>query len=205
MSGLDRPRATYQDVLDAPPHVVAELIGGELYLSPRPGLAYAAVVRALASALGAPFARGEGDPRGWIVLLEPELHLGEDVLVPALAGWRAERLQAPPARPGDEPAPDWVCELLAPATEKTGRARKLPLYAAHGVGHAWLVNPAQRFVEVLRRTGEGWLALAAHGDAARVCAEPFAAIELELGLLWADREPAIPSSITSCGSGAAAG
>jgi hypothetical protein len=47
----------------------------------------------------------------------------------------------------------------------------------------------QRTLEVLRLTPEGWLTLAVHHDDQRGRAEPFDAIELELGVLWADLEP----------------
>jgi len=39
-----------------------------------------------------PFRRGRGGPGGWVLLFEPELHFGADVLVPDLAGWRRERM-----------------------------------------------------------------------------------------------------------------
>lgn len=48
-------------------------------------------------------------------------------------------------------APDWVCEVISPSTGALDRARKLPLYAAAGVGHAWRVEPLERTLEVLRR------------------------------------------------------
>ena len=36
--------------------------------------------------IGGPFDRGRGGPGGWWIIDEPELHLGEDILVPDLAG-----------------------------------------------------------------------------------------------------------------------
>ena len=64
-----------------------------------------------------------------MLLDEPELHLGSDVLVPDLAGWRRERLPYI----GDEAyfvlPPDWVCEVLSPSTEKRDRSAKLSIYA----------------------------------------------------------------------------
>ena len=64
-------RATYQDVLDAPEHMVAEIIGGELRLSPRPGGPATAVGSAIGEELGPPFKRGRGGPGGWLILDEP--------------------------------------------------------------------------------------------------------------------------------------
>ena len=48
-------------------------------------------------------------------------------------------------------APDWVCEVLSPATARLDRASKLGVYAREGVRHVWLIDPIQRLLEVLRR------------------------------------------------------
>jgi Uma2 family endonuclease len=118
---------------------------------------------------------------------EPELHLGGDILVPDLAGWRRERM---PAVTADEPyftlVPDWACEVLSQSTEAMDRARKLPIYGREGVQHVWLVDPLQRTLEVLRRQNTEWLIAGVYEGEAKVRAEPFEALELELGVLWAD-------------------
>lgn len=85
--------------------------------------------------------------------------------------------------------PDWVCEVPSPSTEKRDRAEKLEIYARERVPNAWLINPVQRTVEVFRLTSHRWLTLAVFHDDQRVRAEPFDAIELDLGMLWADLEP----------------
>jgi Uma2 family endonuclease len=186
MAPSSRPRATYQDVLDAPAHLVAEIVDGELTLSPRPSGPHAMVATALAGELVPPFGSGRGGPGGWIILFEPELHLGADILIPDLAGWRRERLPSIEDVPYFTLAPDWLCEVLSPSTEKLDRASKLGRYAAAGVGHVWLVNPSQRTLEVFRRHEDKWLCLRVHTDDARIRAEPFEAIELDLSVLWAD-------------------
>ena len=81
-------RATYQDVLDAPAHRVAEIIDGTLYTHPRPSMPHALASSSLVSDLSNPFQFGRGGPGGWWIIDEPELHLGEDILVPDLTGWR---------------------------------------------------------------------------------------------------------------------
>jgi Uma2 family endonuclease len=186
MADPARRRATYEDVLAAPENLIAEVIDGELILQPRPAGRHSAVTTALGEELGPPFKRGRGGPGGWLILFEPELHLKNDILVPDLAGWRRERLPSI----GDEAyfviRPDWVCEVLSPSTEKRDRSAKLAIYAREGVPNAWLVNPVQRTVEVLRLVSEKWLTLAVHHDDQRVRAEPFDAIELDLSVLWAD-------------------
>ena len=186
MAATNRPKATYQQILDAPGDKVAEIVGGDLRLSPRPAMPHASVASALGEELGPPFKRGRGGPGGWILLDEPELHLAEDVVVPDLAGWRRERLPVVPDAAFVSLTPDWVCEVLSRSTEKLDRAEKLPIYASAGVRHAWLVDPRLRTLEVLRLHDEKWLTLAVHHDDVRVRAEPFDAIELDLAVLWSD-------------------
>lgn len=81
-------------------------------------------------------------------------------------------------------SPDWVCEVLSPSTEAMDRADKLPVYAREGVAQAWLVDPLAKTLEVLRLDGDTYRVIATWRESARVRAEPFDAIELDLSLLW---------------------
>jgi Uma2 family endonuclease len=131
-----------------------------------------------------PFFRGRGGPGGWIILLEPELHLGDDVLVPDLAAWRAERMPVVPEGAYFELAPDWICEVLSRSTEKRDRAQKLRIYARERVQYAWLVHPRRRTLEAYKLHGGRWLSMATLKDDERARVEPFDAIELDLAQLW---------------------
>lgn len=185
MADPAKRRASYADVLAAPPHKVAEILDGELELQPRPASLHAAASTALGEELGPPFKRGRGGPGGWVILDEPELHLGSDILVPDLAGWRRGRMPEIPDAPYFDLAPDWVCEVLSPSTYAVDRGKKLPIYARERVSHAWLLEPKARVLEVLRLDSSSYrIAATFHGEA-RVRAEPFDAIELELAILWA--------------------
>lgn len=179
-------RATYQDVLDAPEHMVAEIIDGELHLSPRPGAPATSVASNLGDELGPPFKRGKGGPGGWIIVDEPELHLADDVLVPDLAGWRRERMPVVPGGAAFELSPDWVCEVLSKSTEKRDRTQKMRIYARSGVQYLWLVHPRRRSLEAFRLHDGKWLLIATLKDDERARVEPFDAIELDLPSLWAD-------------------
>jgi Uma2 family endonuclease len=170
--------------LEVPPHRVAEIIRGGLVTHPRPAVAQASAATALLSELFAPFRRGKGGSGGWIILLEPELHLGADILVPDITGWRREHLPTLPNGAWIAQPPDWVCEMLSPGTAATDRADKLPIYAEHGIAHACLVDPLARTLEVLKSSTQHWSLLGTYRDDARVCAEPLDAIELELAVLW---------------------
>jgi Uma2 family endonuclease len=192
MGDPPKPRASYEDILRAPPHKVAEILDGELVLSPRPAGPHAAAKTALGEELGPPFKRGRGGPGGWIILYEPEVHIGADVVVPDLGGWRRETMAVVPREPAYFTVrPDWVCEVLSPATERYDRGNKLALYARAGTAHAWLINPLQRTLEALRLNAETpgrWLTLGVYRDDAKVRVEPFEAFELDLGVLWLDVE-----------------
>jgi len=179
--------ARYEDLLDLPDNVVGEIIAGRLLTSPRPALKHARASSVLGIRIGNPFdLGGGGGPGGWWILDEPELHLGTDILVPDLAGWRRERLPSLPQTAWFAQAPDWVCEVLSPATASTDRVLKLPRYAAAGVGHCWLIDPDARTLEAYANQDGRWLLLGTWADQDVVAIEPFAAIELDLSHLWVD-------------------
>lgn len=177
-------RATYQDIIDLPPHQVGQIIDGELFVQPRPAMPHSDAGSNLGGILVPPFRHGSGGPGGWIIAFEPELHFGEDVLVPDLAGWRRERLPESPSAPYITLAPDWVCEILSPSTGKFDRMKKLPLYARQGVRHAWIVDPLERTLEVMRLEDGRWSILGSYTDDAVVRVEPFEVIELSLALVF---------------------
>jgi Uma2 family endonuclease len=184
-SGTKR-RATYDDLLKVPAPMVAEIVDGELYASPRPAPRHAVAATVLVSNLNPPFQQGRGGPGGWWILVEPELHFGEDVLVPDIAGWKRERLACMPEEAYFTLSPDWVCEVISPATEKLDRGRKMTVYARERVAHAWLVNPLARTLEILRLEGERWVVAASHGGEDTVRAEPFEAVAIELPAVWGE-------------------
>jgi Uma2 family endonuclease len=169
---------------------VAEILDGELFAMPRPRPRHARIATRLVRRLGA-FDDDPGDPGGWVLLLEPEVHLGPkpDKLVPDIAGWRRERL--PPSVFDDEApgqltiAPDWACEVLSDRTERIDRGKKMRIYRREGVGHVWLISPTLETLEVYRLDAAKWTLLETFEGVAVVRAEPFEAIELPLAALWA--------------------
>jgi Uma2 family endonuclease len=184
--GTIRPEV-WQAYLDAPEHTVAEILGGDLVLSPRPRLRHGNVSEIVHGELYGPFRRGRGGPGGWVFQLEPELHLSEidKPVVPDLAGWRRERL--PPDFLQDAAAtvaPDWVCEVLSDRTRGIDRVTKMGIYQDAGVTYVWLIDPEAQTLECFRRDAPRWTLVLSARDDARVRAEPFDAIELDLALLW---------------------
>lgn len=179
--------ATYEDLTQLTDRVVGEILDGELFATPRPAARHAHLAIRLSASLGGPFDEGRDGPGGWVILFEPELHLHDEIVVPDLAGWRRERLPTVPDEPFLTLAPDWVCEILSPPTERVDRLHKLPIYAREGASHAWIVNPTLRLLEVLRREGHRWAIIATLGrEAEPVSVEPFEVVPLELSRLWGD-------------------
>lgn len=178
---------------NAPDHMVAEVLDGELYLMPRPRPRHGLAAGVLLTQIQGPFQLSRGGPGGWTLLPEPELHLGRrpDIVDPDIAGWRAERLPAD-VFADDAPgaitiAPDWICEILSERTEAIDRGKKRRIYRREEVGHLWLLDPRDRLLEVYRLDHGRWTEVADYEGAAVVRAEPFDAIELDLAVLWGTR------------------
>jgi Uma2 family endonuclease len=177
--------ATYEDLLQVPEHLIAEILNGELHTQPRPAPRHARAASALGGKLSDPFDIGHGGPGGWWILDEPEVHLGDHVIVPDIAGWRRERLPTLPDTAWIDLAPDWVCEILSPGTAKTDRAVKMPIYATHQVQWLWLIDPALRTLESFALRDNRWTLEATLRDSDSVALPPFEAVPFPLADLWA--------------------
>ena len=191
MTAITRTRpATYADIEALPAHVVGEILFGVLHTHPRPAPRHSMAATSLADEVVSPFQKGRGGPGGWVILAEPELHLGPHIVVPDIAGWRRERMPRLPETAYFETAPDWVCEVLSPSTARIDRTDKLAIYAAHGVKHCWLVDPDARTLEVMALTGDKWLLAATFKDDDPVSAPPFEVHTFALDVLWPEDERA---------------
>lgn len=184
MAEPTKKRATYADLEAVPPHLVAEIIDGELVTHPRPSVRHAAATNALTGELSGPFQKGQGGPGGWIFLDEPELHLVSQVVVPDIAGWRRERLADASDSTFLEIAPDWVCEILSGSTEKRDRTVKMRVYAEGGVPHLWLIDPRLQILEAFELNARRWLKIGAWNSDDSVAAPPFDAVSISLADLW---------------------
>ena len=179
-----RRTATYADLEALPPNIVGQILYGVLHAHPRPAPRHARASSELGNEVGPPFGRGRGGPGGWIILDEPELHLGPHVVVPDIAGWKVERLTPFPETAFIETPPDWLAEILSPSTQAIDRTDKLAVYASYGVKHCWYVDPIAKTLEVMELTGGKWLLVAALKNAESVCQPPFEAHTFPLDNLW---------------------
>lgn len=181
--------ATYEDLLDLPENMTGEIIAGELIVSPRPTQRHVVVASALGGELVPRFWFGRGGPGGWIICDEPEIHLGTNVIVPDLAGWRRERLHMAPEEHRFTVPPDWVCEILSPRTARIDRFRKMPIFAEHNVHFAWIIDPILKTLEVFRLESGKWLITGLYDEPVKVRAEPFEQVEIDLAGLWLEEAP----------------
>lgn len=184
MAARLREHATYEDLLQVPENMVAELIEGELFASPRPAGPHNRASSRLGFILGPPYDLARGGPGGWWLVNEPEIHFARNVLVPDLAGWRRERMPEIPQNHVYSIVPDWVCEVVSPSSGRLDRIKKMPVYAREGVGHAWIVDPLQQTLEVFANAGDTWRVVATHSENEIVRIPPFEEIEIDLTLLW---------------------
>ncbi len=177
--------AVYADLFDLPENLVGEIIDGVLHTHPRPAPRHARASSTLGMEIGRPYDQKKGGPGGWWILDEPELHLGSDILVPDLAGWRRERMPELPETAGFELAPDWVCEILSPSTLSKDRALKMPKYARYGVSWLWFIDPQARLLEAYELRAGAWTLIDTLADDQTVRIRPFDATEFDLDALWA--------------------
>ncbi len=135
-----RRPATYEDLIEVPEHLVAEIIDGELITSPRPRPRHAKATSVLLSALHTPFDTGRGGPGGWTIVVEPEVHLGADVLVPDIAGWRRARLPDSRPRRGFRWLPTGSVRCSHPPRRCSIVAGNFPFTPAKALGvHGWSI------------------------------------------------------------------
>ena len=182
----DRRQALYDAYCAVPSHQRAEIIDGTLYVMSRPAPRHANTTTVLGGELNGAFQRGRGRPGGWWILDGPELPLVPlEPMAPDVAGWRVERMPTLPETAYFSLAPDWICEVLSKSTESVDRGKKLPIYAAHGVPHVWLIDPIAKTLEVHSLDDDHrWRDVRVYEGDMRVRAQPFDAIELDLGALW---------------------
>ena len=184
-----RKPATFEDLRDLDRERAVEVMGGELVEKAAPTGEHGDAQAGITASLRGPFHRqsGEDPPGGWWiateVLIELETH---EIVRPDIVGWRRVRV---PERPTGWPVrerPDWVCEVLSSSTAGRDLGPKMRLLHRHGVAHYWVADPVGRFLAVYRRAEEGYLLVLTAGPGEKVRAEPFGAVELDVGTFFGD-------------------
>ena len=174
----------YQELLDLPENMHGEIINGELHTQPRPAPKHALAASYLGSDLVGPYGKGRGGPGGWWIIDEPEIHLGSDIFVPDIAGWKKERMPLLPETAYFDLSPDWICEVISQSTARKDRVLKMPLYAKNKVQYIWLIEPITKILEVYQLEGPYWTLIGTFADSDKVTIAPFTEISIDLSFLW---------------------
>ncbi len=168
--------------------LAVELVDGEIVHKAMPKPEHGGAQAALLGLLF-PYHRRTGGPRGpggWWLMAEVEVlyDRSSDVYRHDALGFRRDRI---PSRPTSFPIterPDWVCEILSPATARYDVVRKQRTLHAHAVPHYWIVDPEHETLAVLRHGPDGYVNVLNAGVGDVVRAEPFDGIEIDVGELF---------------------
>ena len=175
-----RPRKTVEDYLALPDDVRAELIGGELYVTPSPTLRHQDAVAMIWRLLDGHAVR-TGAGRAWVAPADVHLPSG-DIVQPDVLFVRGDRMEI--ARDVVEGAPDLVVEVVSPSNAERDRVVKRDLYATNGVPAYWIVDPGEGTIEVLRLEGAAY-APEGYFEGDRVLATPaFPGLEVPLSRVF---------------------
>lgn len=170
-----------------------EIVNGELVQKASPSFEHGSAQRRLGTALdGFDGPARPGWPGGWWLATEVEIELApHEVYLPDMAGWRMDVVPEPPRGRPVRTAPAWVCEILSPSTASRDLNHKLRTYHRAGIGHYWIVDPLMQTLTVYRRQADGYMLASAAGAGDVVRAEPFDAIDIDIGYLFGlpPREP----------------
>ena len=184
MTAAEKGKSPFEEYLEAPEGVRAEIVAGVYHASPRPAGRHVVASGTIHGDVSFPFHRGRGGPGGWWIVNEPEVRLGDDIFVPDVAGWRRERLPVYPPGPWCDVTPDWVCEVVSPSTARLDRTAKADAYARHGVGHLWFVDPVVRLLEAFSLANGAWVRLGAWQGDAIAEVPPFEVVPMNLADWW---------------------
>ncbi len=151
-----RPRLkfTYQDYRTAPEDRRCELLDGDLLLVPSPVTYHQQILFRLATILSR-LVQSQGI--GEVFIAPYDVVLSDyDVVQPDIlfvSNERAHIVTSDNIRGG----PDLVVEVLSPSTVERDLGYKRILYARHGVGEYWIVDPEAKTVEVLKLEAEEYV------------------------------------------------
>lgn len=179
---------TIADLLAIPEQVRRhEVIDGVLIekeaASGRHGIAQVRIARRLG-----PYDRrpGGNGPGGWWFATEVEIQLADtQVFRPDVAGWRRERMATLPSVVPITVRPDWVCEILS-QNRRNDLVTKKRAYHRHQVGHYWVIDPVEETLAVHRWHTDGYVEVLIADRTERIHAEPFAEVEIRVGVLFGD-------------------
>jgi Uma2 family endonuclease len=175
-----RPRKTVADYLALPDDVRAELIQGELYVTPAPDPRHQDVIGLLYVLL---HQHVEANGLGRVYLSPVDVHLPSgEVVQPDLLYIARDRLGMVGKR--IEGVPDLAIEVVSPTHPERDRIVKRDLYAENGVREYWVVELDSRAVEVLRLDGRAYVPAGYFSGASRIVSTVLREVSIDVGSLF---------------------
>ena len=175
-----RQKLEYDDLASTPDdNRRYELLDGALFVTPSPRPLHQRVSKRLQRQLEAYFEdNGLGEVFNAPVDVILTLH---DVVVPDLVV-----ITTPPqvTERAIEGAPTIIVELLSPSTRMRDRKLKAERYAALGVPHYWIVDPARKTLECYRLERSRYAIVLTAESPARVAHPDWPALTVDLGAIW---------------------
>lgn len=149
LPGNSGAKLTYDDLVDMPDDGLRrELIDGELYVTPAPGIRHQAIVLNIGSTLLA-HVRSQGSGRVFIAPLDV-LFSKMDVVEPDVLFVSRARAKDVLTKQHLVGAPDLVVEVGSPGTRRTDERDKQRLYERFAVPEYWIVDPELDVIKVFR-------------------------------------------------------
>lgn len=176
----EKPRKTLDDFRKLPEGVRAELIEGELFMSPSPRERHQRAVLNLGMRLQA-FANARSLGRVYVAPFDVHLPTG-DVVEPDLLFVSSERLGI--ISDWVRGAPDLAIEVLSPENPERDRIVKRALYARAGVREYWIVDPQERSVESFALDGTAFTAVGFFREGERVMSPLLAGLDLPIAEIF---------------------
>lgn len=195
MVAPSRKPATFEDLAACEDPDRLEIIDGQLVEKAAPSPDHSHTEIKLGVAVD-PFNRKPGPrgPGGWWIL--PEIHTGYprgEVYCHDMAGWRRDRVPVKPTGWPVRVRPDWVCEIVSPKHERHDLITKPRVLHAAEVPYYWILDPDERILLVHRWSPDGYVVVQRAAAGERVRAEPFDALELQVGVMFGDEEDDEPA------------
>ena len=158
-----RPPKTVSDWLALPDDVRAELIDGEILVTPSPSFRHQEIALRIAFAID-PWCRANDGGRVVVAPLDVHLPSGAVVQPDVVFVARANLAVIQDVVRG---VPDLLVEVVSRSHPERDLFVKRDLYARNGVPEYWIVRPDESSVEVLRLAGSeyapaGWFVRGAH-------------------------------------------
>jgi Uma2 family endonuclease len=154
-----------------------ELVDGEVHVNPAPSPSHQRIVLRLAQALEEQL----GPPTEVFIAPVDVILSLHDVVQPDLVVVE-NPIQV--SERGIEGPPQLVVEVLSPTTTVYDRSTKSHRYAALGIPHYWIVDPAGRRIECYRVEGSAYRLVTSAGPEEILTHADYPTLRLALSQLW---------------------